>query len=168
MVPPPPRTPDEPRFRDLAGPVEPSATKPRLAPQARDRPPSVRPRPSFWVDFDEHGVEALRVDGGREVRRLLSSVPEATLDLHGEREDSAQRALTEFLVHSRRRGRRVVLVVVGKGNRSPGRVGWLRFAVVDWIADGPLAHAVQALRTAPRERGGQGALVLVLAPRTAR
>jgi DNA-nicking Smr family endonuclease len=64
-------------------------------------------------------------------------------------------------------GARLVLVVTGKSrpvdaaDRGHKR-GAIRAKIIDWLAAGPHADAVAAIRQAHRRHGGEGALYLVL------
>ncbi|NVB83639.1 MAG: hypothetical protein HOV81_35020 [Kofleriaceae bacterium] len=85
---------------------------------------------------------------------------EATLDLHGERVEAAVARLQQFLVESRRLGRRCVLVIHGKGTHSehgaPLREGVLHALL------GQLSGLVHALASATRADGGEGATYVML------
>src|ERR1051326_4358980 len=59
----------------------------------------------------------------RDIDRALSRgkrAPEAKLDLHGMTLAAAERAVSEFLAESSEHGRRLVLIVTGKGLRLEG------------------------------------------------
>jgi DNA-nicking Smr family endonuclease len=85
---------------------------------------------------------------------------EATLDLHGEQVAPAVARLQQFLVESRRLGRRCVLVIHGKGTHSehgaPLREGVLHALL------GRLSGLVHALASATRTDGGEGATYVML------
>lgn len=85
---------------------------------------------------------------------------EATLDLHGEQVEPAVARLQQFLVESRRLGRRCVLVIHGKGTHSehgaPLREGVLHALL------GRLSGLVHALASATRADGGEGATYVML------
>jgi len=86
--------------------------------------------------------------------------PEAELDLHGCDRASALTRLGHFLDNARFHGLRCVLVITGRGNRSAeGPV--LRDAVERYLA-GPGSEQVLEWDRAPRQHGGDGALVLFL------
>ena len=94
--------------------------------------------------------------------------PEARIDLHGMTLDEAHPVLTDFILRSRAAGRRLVLVITGKGKRRddggpmPGRQGILRHQVPQWLALPPLAGAVLELRPAHLRHGGDGAYYVYL------
>lgn len=92
-------------------------------------------------------------------------VPEATLDLHGQRAEDAVRAVVKFVRACHRKGMRRLCVVHGKGLHSEGGVGVLGDRVVRALTDGGAAPVVQAFATAPSELGGAGALLVQLTRR---
>ncbi len=79
------------------------------------------------------------------------------LDLHGLTRDEALEALEAFIGGAYRRGQQAVLVITGKGNNSPGEPVLLG-AVRKWLrieGKGMVSETI----VAPREMGGEGALV---------
>lgn len=92
--------------------------------------------------------------------------PEARLDLHGHRLDSAHGALLQFVADAHARGLRLVLVITGKGRGSEG-AGALRRQVPLWLGQPPLAAMVLQLREAHASHGGAGAFYLYLRRRRA-
>ncbi len=87
-------------------------------------------------------------------------MPEARLDLHGHRLDTAHGALLRFVSNAHARGHRLVLVITGKG-RADG-AGALRRQVPLWLGQPPLAAMVLQLREAHASHGGAGAFYLYL------
>jgi DNA-nicking Smr family endonuclease len=90
---------------------------------------------------------------------------EGRLDLHGMTQAEAHRALASFVAKSHAAGKRVLLVVTGKGTRpgadgSPS--GVLRRTVPRWLAEPALRPLVLATAAALRRDGGDGALYLLL------
>jgi DNA-nicking Smr family endonuclease len=85
---------------------------------------------------------------------------EATLDLHGNTVAPALQQLRQFLIESRRLGRRCVLVVHGKGTHSEHGAP-LREAVLAELL-GPLSGFVHALASASPSDGGDGATCVML------
>jgi DNA-nicking Smr family endonuclease len=82
---------------------------------------------------------------------------DARLDLHGMRQDEAQRALAGFLRRAQRDGARIAIVVTGKGqSREEG--GVLRRAVPMWLQAPALREIVVGFGEAARHHGGEGAL----------
>ena len=93
--------------------------------------------------------------------------PDFTLDLHGHTLDQAHRRLDSGLAQAKAMGARLVLLITGKprpvdpADRSHRR-GAIRAKVLDWLAAGPHASDIAAVRPAHRRHGGEGALYLVL------
>jgi DNA-nicking Smr family endonuclease len=83
------------------------------------------------------------------------------IDLHGMTQTEAFQALMGFLEHSRRIGRRCVLVITGKGLRESGEIGVLRRQVPKWLNDNA-RHMIQGFDYAHRRHGGEGALYVLL------
>lgn len=95
-------------------------------------------------------------------------VPEARLDLHGMTLDQAHPALAAFIMRAQAQGKRLVLVITGKGKSSddggpiPVRHGVLRHAVPQWLSVPPLAQAVLQISEAHLKHGGTGAYYVYL------
>jgi len=89
--------------------------------------------------------------------------PEARLDLHGMTLSEAHRALPSFLATAAARGRRLVLIITGKGSGGPDTPrGVLRRQIPLWLRSPPLSQWVQELRPAHQKHGGDGALYVWL------
>ena len=94
--------------------------------------------------------------------------PEARIDLHGMTMDRAHAALTRFILSSHGAGRRLVLVITGKGKDRddggpiPVRYGVLRHQVPHWLGTAPLASAVMQISQAHVSHGGGGAYYVYL------
>jgi DNA-nicking Smr family endonuclease len=86
--------------------------------------------------------------------------PTATLDLHGERVDTAIAKLRAFLIESSRTGHRCTLIVHGKGTHSEHGAP-LREAVLAELL-GECSGFVHALATAAASDGGEGATYVML------
>lgn len=111
---------------------------------------------------------------GKRARRLQRGQleVEGRLDLHGMTQDRAWQALGPFLARSQEMGKRVVLVVTGKGGAKKNdeleppwtepRTGILRELVPQWLAEGQNAARVVAWHPASPKHGGEGALYVVL------
>ena len=95
--------------------------------------------------------------------------PEARLDLHGMTLAVAQPNLTRFILNARADGKRLVLVITGKGRSGrdsggpiPERKGVLRDQVPRWLASPPLSSAVIQVAKAHVSHGGDGAYYVYL------
>lgn len=95
-------------------------------------------------------------------------VPEARLDLHGMTMDQAHPALMGFILRAHAQGKRLVLVITGKGKSRdeggpiPVRQGVLRHNVPQWLSSPPLAQAVLQITEAHISHGGGGAYYVYL------
>jgi DNA-nicking Smr family endonuclease len=87
---------------------------------------------------------------------------QAHIDLHGMTQADAKAALTEFILESVRKGRRAVLVVHGRGLRSPGGRPVLKHATAQWLSHGTIGAYVLAFTTARIYDGGAGAVWVLL------
>lgn len=90
---------------------------------------------------------------------------QAECDLHGLTAREAEREVLRFVREAQRKGRRWVLIIVGKGLHSPGGKATLKSSVADALSKRAPARFVLAFRTAPRHLGGTGALVARLVDR---
>ena len=94
--------------------------------------------------------------------------PEARIDLHGMTMDQAHPELMGFILNSQAMGRRLVLVITGKGKmRDDGgpisaRQGVLRHQVPQWMALPPISQAILQVTPAHLTHGGQGAYYVYL------
>lgn len=94
--------------------------------------------------------------------------PEGRIDLHGMTLDRAHPALIRFILSAQASGKRLVLVITGKGKRSdddgpiPRPRGVLRHQVPGWLSSPPLAQAVLQVAPAHISHGGDGAYYVYL------
>lgn len=94
--------------------------------------------------------------------------PDARIDLHGMTLDSAHTALVNFVLAQHHQGKRLLLVITGKGRTSesegpiPIRPGILRHQVPDWLHRPPLSRAVLQVTQAHASHGGTGAYYVYL------
>ena len=97
--------------------------------------------------------------------------PEARIDLHGMTAAAAKTALTSFILRSHGEGKRLVLVITGKGREKPVsgpipiRHGILRQELPHWLSIPPLASLVLQVAEAHQKHGGGGAFYVYLARR---
>lgn len=82
--------------------------------------------------------------------------PEGKLDLHGMTREQAFQKLHRYIDIARTRGKRVVLVVTGKGS------GILKREVPMWLSQGELGQQIVSFYSAGQADGGEGALYVVL------
>ena len=111
----------------------------------------------------------LRMDAGTFGKLKKGKLrPDARIDLHGMTLAEAHPALTSFALNARAAGKRLVLVITGKGRPNdhdapmPVRAGRLRHDVPRWLSLPPLSAAVLQVAPAHRRHGGEGALYVYL------
>ncbi|MFD1881841.1 Smr/MutS family protein [Paracoccus pacificus] len=122
--------------------------------------------------LSEHlASQPLRMDAGKHKQMRRGKIaPEARIDLHGLTLAQAHPELIRFITASRAAGRRLVLVITGKGSRRPAdddgpipvRAGALRHQVPRWLAQSPLSAVVQQIAPAHVRHGGEGAYYVYL------
>lgn len=126
--------------------------------------PAAPPSPNLTIK--PQSVQMDRKAFGRMKRGKL--VPEGRIDLHGMTLDRAHPVLTRFILSSQASGRRLVLVITGKGKPSkdngpiPVPHGILRRNVPYWLSMSPLAQAVLQVESAHISHGGAGAFYVYL------
>lgn len=94
------------------------------------------------------------------VRRGRLSI-DGRIDLHGMTQSEAHDALLGFIRRSHANGRRLVLVITGKGGMPRGE-GVLRSAVPRWLQEGSIRPLVLAVHQAQPQHGGGGAYYVYL------
>ncbi|MBB5721303.1 DNA-nicking Smr family endonuclease [Loktanella ponticola] len=94
--------------------------------------------------------------------------PEGRLDLHGMTLAEAHPELVAFVLGAQAVGKRLVLVITGKGKERdegyaiPVRNGVLRHQVPQWLALPPMSQAILQVTPAHLKHGGQGAYYVYL------
>ena len=95
-------------------------------------------------------------------------VPEGRIDLHGLTLSEAHPRLISFVFASHAAGKRLVLIITGKGRDRddggpiPERRGILRHQVPQWLTTGALGPVVMQVTEAHRRHGGSGAFYIYL------
>ncbi len=112
-------------------------------------------------EYVEGHVSGLDPNVVRKLRRGEYSV-QGHADLHGLTREEARREVDRFLKESRRRGRRCVLLVHGRGLHSEEQVPVLKEALRGWLATARFGRHVLAFATARPQDGGAGALYVLL------
>jgi DNA-nicking Smr family endonuclease len=103
-------------------------------------------------------------------RKLMRGklTPEGRIDLHGMTLAEAHPALMRFIFDAHDAGKRLVLVITGKGRERdtydpiPVRRGVLRHQVPTWLHAPPLGALVLDIREAHQRHGGGGAYYVYL------
>lgn len=163
---------------------EPEQTAPQ--PKRKSRPIHVDPDPiqHFLVgsksnptprhDLTPSVTEGLKsaplVMDAKRHRKMVSGklAPEARIDLHGMTLSEAHNELIAFVLGSHQMGRRLVLVITGKGKDRddggpiPTRIGVLRHQVPQWLRLQPLGSVVMQVTPAHLRHGGHGAYYVYL------
>lgn len=148
------------------GPRQAAAKQGALGPA---EPPRASTVPGWSPPAQKHAPQPADVERG--LRRKIAGgrqPVEAKLDLHGYRQAEAHARLAGFVQQSHREGRRLILVVTGKGRGANGAFedrGVLRRLVPLWLAEPRLSPLVVAFGEAGRGHGGEGALYIHLRSR---
>jgi DNA-nicking Smr family endonuclease len=119
----------------------------------------------FDITESDEYVEGYRVGlDPRLVSQLRRGVfaVQAHFDMHGMIQGDAKQALKEFVIASVRKGLRTVLVVHGRGLRSPGGHSVLKHASAGWLSHGAIGGHVLAFASARPTDGGAGATYVLL------
>ena len=131
--------------------------------QGRDPNPladeGVRPLDPWYVlEFKRPGIQ----NGVYRKLKKGSYPAEARLDLHRMNVQRARREIFDFVNECHTLGLRSILIVHGKGERSPNSeaVGILKGFVDHWLRE---LAPVQAFHSAPPNLGGTGAVLVLLA-----
>ncbi|EPR34796.1 Smr protein/MutS2 [Alkalidesulfovibrio alkalitolerans DSM 16529] len=167
-------------FAAAMGGVKPIAGGGRdVAPDAPPRPPLQQPeddgattmekildgRIDFDLEFsDEYMHGQVKGLDSKIFRRLKAGqfAVEAHLDMHGMTLEQAYDALLFFLREAYFSGRRVVLLIPGRGKGSPQGLSLLKREIQHWLTREPLKRVVLAYCTALPRHGGAGALYVML------
>jgi len=100
---------------------------------------------------------------GRRLKRGQLPI-EATLDLHGMRRDAAHGELNAFLAWAQARGLRCLIVITGKGRRTPldEERSVLKAMLPRWLNEPPNRNRILAFAHARPQHGGEGAFYVLL------
>ena len=159
--------------------------KPKKVP--KPRAPDLLPRPPFTIGQARDDRPQTSVNLAPDVRDRVASAPitmdqkafrklsrgrlkpEGRIDLHGMTLAEAQPALIGFVLSSHAMGRRVLLVITGKGRSGrdsggpiPEKRGILRDQVPRWLSSGPCKKIVMQVVQAHGSHGGGGAYYVYL------
>lgn len=113
---------------------------------------------------DEH-IEGLATGlDKRLLRRLRQGYfsVQGHLDLHGKTRQEARPLVEQFVLESRRLGRRCVLIVHGRGLNSKDQIPVLKESLKVWLAKGRIARSVLGFCSAQPTDGGGGAVYVLL------
>ncbi len=144
----------------------PAKAKPQPIPQFRIGEAASPGSPQTRIPPPDHPVRMDR-KAFTKLKRGKSK-PEARIDLHGMTAQVAHSALTAFLLRSQAEGKRLVLVITGKGKQVddgdpiPRRTGVLRQQLPHWLETPPLRQIVLQVTPAHQRHGGSGAFYVYL------
>ena len=148
----------------MTEPAPPANTKSTIRPAPKTNGHAVRaPSPQLAVPGRDKGIEPKL---NRKLRRGHLPI-DATIDLHGLRQDEAHAALCRFIAARHARGDRTILVITGMGLKKTGwgqieQKGVLRGMLPFWLSEKTLAPLVAGWESAAREHGGEGAFYVRL------
>ena len=151
---------DEAFFRHAMRDATPLEKRPVAVTATGTRRRSPVPSPMHrQSQFVEPAAEAAPIRGHTEARLRRGRLePEARIDLHGHSYDGAYRSLVAFLIRSISEGKRLVLVITGKG-------GVLRNNLPLWLNGAELGGRIIGMREAHAKHGGGGAFYVALQKR---
>jgi DNA-nicking Smr family endonuclease len=118
----------------------------------------------FVVADTAEYVEGIGTNVNREVARRLHNGEfsvQGHIDLHGLTVEGAREAFENFLNESISTGKRVVLIIHGRGLSSPAEP-ILKTNVIKWLTTGPWRKRVMAFTSARLCDGGAGATYVLL------
>lgn len=157
-------------LRPQAGRIE-DEPLPIPAPPAADIPPAPVRTPGRAARIPSP-LRPPQPSGGLEprMRRRLRRgqiAIDATIDLHGMRQQEARSALHRFIETRAARGDRTILVITGKGLKKTDEMrildrGVLRAMLPIWLAEPALAPLVAGYDSAGQGHGGEGAFYVRL------
>lgn len=170
-------TPMHPAKPAMPEALAPDDTKPRPRPKppldrfrvgqaATAMPPPNDLRPAIEDEVAKAPVAMDKKRFGKMKKGKLT--PEARIDLHGLTLAQAHPVLIRFIMESVVDGRRLVLVITGKGKSReatgpiPERLGVLRHQVPHWLNLPPLAPHVLQITESHLKHGGRGAYYVYL------
>ena len=165
----PPRTGEGDHAKHGGGAqAEVAPPKAQVKPRVPIHPAAAHRGPPPRIGEELRPLDAQTLDASWE-RKLAKGLlqPDYTLDLHGHTVAAAHARLDSGLGQAGAMGARVVLVITGRlrpveaADRGTAR-GAIRAKVLDWLALGPHASRIAAVRPAQRRHGGAGALYVVL------
>jgi DNA-nicking Smr family endonuclease len=123
----------------------------------------------FVVADTAEYVEGIGYNVNREVAKRLHRGEfslQAHIDLHGLTVEHARQVFEQFLKESIAAGKRMVLIVHGRGLSSPA-APILKSKVIEWLTTGPWRKWVMAFTSARLCDGGTGATYVLLRKRPA-
>jgi len=146
----PPAPPEKPAPKAVRSKAKPAPKAPAPVP-----PPPARPHELA------HGI-SVGIDKRQADRFRRGKTPiEGKIDLHGRTQAQAHDDLHDFVARAHASGKRMVLVITGKGVTA-SKSGVLKENVPRWLNEPTLRRHVLAFDYAEPQHGGEGALYVLL------
>jgi len=145
-----------------AQPAEkPAAKVARQKPKPAPKAPAPVPPPPARPHALSHGL-SVGIDKRQAERFKRGKTPiEGRIDLHGRTQAQAHDDLHDFVARAHGAGKRMVLVITGKGITA-SKSGVLKENVPRWLNEPTLRRHVLAFDYAEPQHGGEGALYVLL------
>ena len=84
---------------------------------------------------------------------------EKKLDLHGFNQVDAKNLLEDFINQSIENGKRLILIITGKGKEGDGVI---KNNIISWLNNKSLRNKILAVNHASKKHGGSGAIYILL------
>ena len=154
------RRKSEPSRKAASEEPTPKPAKAKAKSTAPKAPVPIPPAPARPHELS-HGL-ATGIDKRQAERFRRGKTPiEGRIDLHGRTQQEAHDDLHDFLSRAHAAGKRMVLVITGKG-MTASKAGVLRENVPRWLNEPTLRRHVLAFDYAEPQHGGEGALYVLL------
>jgi DNA-nicking Smr family endonuclease len=160
-------TPLKRRRKSEPKPLPPPTEKPppKIAKPKTKAPPPKPPAPVAPPQSRPHELshgKSVGIDKRQAERFRRGKTPiEGKIDLHGRTQQEAHDDLHHFLARAHTSGKRMVLVITGKGITA-SKSGVLKENVPRWLNEPSLRRHVLAFDYAEPQHGGEGALYVLL------
>ena len=84
---------------------------------------------------------------------------ENKLDLHGFNQEDAKNLLEDFINQSIENGKRLILIITGKGKEGEGVI---KNNIISWLNNKSFRNKILAVNHASKKHGGSGAIYILL------
>ena len=122
-----------------------------------------KPREKTFSEIMEEKGDNRKKKSSLTINELRRMNVQATLDLHGETQKESEEMITSFIRESVEHGLRKVSIITGKGLHSENGTSVLRDYTLSLLSSSPF---VQETGSAPLNRGGSGAIWVILKEKT--
>lgn len=115
----------------------------------------------------EHGIEDKDSlsQSGKTYKKSISQKRkdrETVIDLHGKREEDAEKIFRNAIINSKKAGVKKLLVIHGKGLHSDPLEGPVLKKLVDSMLSYEFKNIIREFYPAPYNKGGTGATIIIL------